>query len=222
MTRKTGSADNGRRFQSQSKTDHPTKRIETDVLQNSNQLASELDLAKDSGVTRGAVRNALDFLSTRCIVTTKHGVGSFISSVGHSLSKTRINAKTTEELRWLDVEANTYRNVRYHVNTNKPMSKDISCISSSHTRNLLMERELLDESISLTTEATETRPVSSVQSVQTTRPPATYSSQLKIQEGNRFLKVERTNFDKNGQPVSFRHDSPRPLFISHRIRKAQP
>lgn len=190
MTRKTGSADNGRRFQSQSETDHLVRRIEAGVLQNGNQLASELDLAREFGVARGTMGNALNNLSTRYMETTKHVVSSFSSSVRHGLSKTqewtRAKAETPEELRWPHyVETDTYHDVRHHVNANKPMSKDISYIPSSHTRNLLMERELLDDPISLTLEATETLPISSVQDVQTTQPPTTYCSHKKV---NAFWK----------------------------------
>lgn len=224
MTRQSRTLSNGRRLQSQSVADDLAKRIEEGQLQNGDRLASELELAQEFEVARGTMRNALDILKARKMVTTKPGVGSFVSYHGHSMSKTwgwtqataDTGSPTSTELLDCDkvsapeelrrayrVQTDMYRIVRRRVCVDKPISVEVSYLPSNHILNLLMERGLLDDSISLTMEAAGMHPVSGIQDAKVTEPPKAYRSQLEAQDGERFLEVERASFDEDGQLVEF-------------------
>lgn len=212
------------RLQSQSVADKLAERIIKGQLQNEERLASEQALAEEFGVARGTLRNALAILNERRMVTTRPGVGSFVSYHGHNMrhswgwaqATAQTGSPTTTEIlsttkgsapeqlgRAYGIDVDMYTIVRRRLSGGIPVSVEISHLPSTPVLDLLMERGLLGDSISMTMKAAGLEPVSGVQDARVDLPPEQYRQPLGMTGDRAFLIVDRASFDKDNRLVEF-------------------
>ncbi|MCI1833146.1 MAG: GntR family transcriptional regulator [Bifidobacterium sp.] len=220
----TTQSDDIRKLPSRIVAEDLARRIESGELRDGDRLASEMELAKEFGVARGTMRNALEILQNRELIETKSGVGSFVSFNGHAMSDTfswtdaiaKTGSKTTTEV--LDVQQveapdplhsayhvdrSVYRVVRRRTSESRPISIEISFLPSNPMLDLLMERGLLGGSISLTMKAAGMNPHSGVQDATVETVPERYRDQLGVTAEDRFLVVRRASLDAHGDLVEY-------------------
>ncbi|OZG61451.1 transcriptional regulator, GntR family [Bifidobacterium lemurum] len=213
-----------RRLPSQSVADDLARRIEQGEYRDGDRLDSESALAKEFGVARGTMRNALEILKDRNLVTTKPGVGSFVSFHGHTMegaggwaaASARAGSPTVTEVlgmerqvppeelrREYDIDGDVHRVVRRRLIGDVPVSVEVSYLPSNTLLDLLMERGLLGDSISLTMKAAHMEPESGVQDATVEALPEEYLEQLEAIASDRFLVVRRSSFDAEGNLVEY-------------------
>lgn len=181
-------------------------------------------MAKEFGVARGTMRNALEILKKRNLVVTKPGVGSFVSFHGHNMEDTyswteasaRAGSPTVTEVlssqrqtppeelrRAYGIDMDVYRIVRRRLVGTTPVSVEISYLPTNKMLDLLMERGLLGGSISLTMKAAGMEPVAGVQDATVEPLPQEYCEHLDASPTDRFLTVRRASVDADGRLVEY-------------------
>ncbi|NEG54257.1 GntR family transcriptional regulator [Bifidobacterium platyrrhinorum] len=213
-----------RKLASQQVADTIARRIELGEFRDGDRLASESDLAREFGVARGTMRSALEILKGQNLVTTKPGVGSFVSYHGHAMESvqgwTRATAQagspTTTELieteriaapdelrRAYGMQGDVHRIVRRRMSGAAPVSLEISYLPCNEILDLIMERGLLGGSISTTMKAAGMTPCGGVQDATVACVPAQYRSYLDVDEREMFLEVRRISYGEDGEPVEY-------------------
>jgi len=91
--------------------------IENGTLKPGNRLPSEFDLAKELGVSRATLREALRILEDETVIIRKHGVGTFVNA-------RPVFTSGIEELFSITqmIEKNGYKAGTIHVNTSHPLA----------------------------------------------------------------------------------------------------
>lgn len=215
---------NAGKLASQQVADDIARRIEQGEFRDGDRLASENDLAREFGVARGTMRNALEILKNQNLVTTKPGVGSFVSYHGHTMESvqgwTRATAQagspTTTELietermavpaelhRAYGMQGDVHRIVRRRLNGATPVSLEISYLPCNEILDLIMERGLLGGSISTTMKAAGMVPASGVQDATVSTVPERYRQYLDIDVDRLFLEVSHISYDEDDKPVEY-------------------
>ncbi len=199
-------------------------RIRSGELQDGEQLPAEKDLARQYGVSRTTLRQALSRLRRQSMIVSRAGLGSFIAFRGVSVEKpegwTAATAKagspTTTEVLRIDRAtpptsvggiaeapglAGAHRIRRRRLAGERAVSVEETYLPAGELIDLIMERGLLGGSVSTTMRAAGLVPASGEQDV-TARPlSAEDAALLGVDEGAVFLHTTRVNRDETGRVV---------------------
>lgn len=213
-----------KKLASQQVADSIARRIELGEFREGDRLASESELAREFGVARGTMRNALELLKMRNLVTTKPGVGSFVSYHGHAMqgaqgwarAMAQFGTPTVTELieserapvpddlrRSYGIEGDVHRIVRRRLSGDVPVSLECSYLPCNEILDLIMERGLLGGSISTTMKAAGMEPVSGAQDATVAHVPERYRTCLGDGMDGVFLEVRRISYGEDGRPVEY-------------------
>ncbi|WP_162903885.1 GntR family transcriptional regulator [Leucobacter sp. wl10] len=207
--------------------------IETNIrrgeLRNGQQLDGEVALAEQFSVSRGTIRQALDELKQRNLVTTVGGVGSFVTfdgvalqqSLGWARALRQAGGKVATRVIGIDIvdwaqapevdAADAVRSSAHAVRirrvremaSGEPVSYEVSFVPATGVLRELPATGLVDGSIWASLSRAGLRAMTGTQDVRLARLDETEAALLEQDAGAVFLRTDRWSYGADGRLVEF-------------------